>query len=246
MPTIDKKTFQAAIQAAKTHDLPTVIHVGSWQDIRDAIEAGADAVTHLPYQEEVPADVVKLFASSNTLFIPTIPDIAFLDDPELRSSELVQGVSNDAVLDAYTTFATTENGGRMSRGMNASKPHVLRSLRKLAEAGVRIASGTDAGNPLTVHGFSVHRQMALMVEAGIDPWHALAATTTHAADFLKLDYGVSPGAEGTVVVLNESPIHDITHTQDIHLVIQRGKVLNRDELKAKPDEMWQPPMPSEL
>ena len=246
VPTIDKKTFQAAIQAAESHGIPTVVHVGSWQDVRDAIELGADAVTHLPYHEEVPADVVKLFASSDTLFIPTVPDIAFLDDPKLRGSELVKSVTTEAVLDAYTTFATTETGGRMSRGMNASQPHVLRSLRKLAEAGVQIGSGTDAGNTLTVHGFSLHRQMALMVEAGIDPWHALAATTTHAAEFLGLDYGVSSGDEGTVVVLNGSPIEDITHTQDIHLVIQRGKVLDRDELKAKPGEMWRPPMPSKL
>lgn len=247
MPTIDKKTFRAAVQAAKRHGIPTVVHIGSWQDARDAVEVGADAVTHLPHQTEVPADVVKLFAESGTWIIPSLPDISFMDDPELRSSELVRSSTTQAVLDAYTTFAATENGAYMSRGMNASEPRLFKSLKALIDAGARIATGTDSGNTLTVHGFSMHRQLALMVEAGLDPWVALATSTVHAGDFLKRDYGLSPGDEGSVVVLDGSPIEDITQTQKIHLVVHHGVVLDRDELKAKPNEFWaDPPRPSPL
>ena len=81
----------------------------------------------------------------------------------------------------------------------------------------------------------------LVVEAGLDPWYALAASTTKSAEFLKLRYGFSPGDEGSFVVLNGSPIDDIANTQDIHLVIHRGVVLNREELKAKPGEHWENP-----
>ena len=247
VPTIDKKTLRAAVRAAAAHDIPTVIHVGSWQDVRDAVEVGADAITHLPHQIEVPPDVVELFATSDTLLIPSLPDIAFLDNPELRNSELVKNLTTEAVLTAYTEFAPTENGGRMSRGRNASQVRLLKSLRALADAGARIALGTDSGNTLRVHGFSVHRQLALMVQAGLDPWQALAAATTNAGDFLNLRYGFSPGDEGSVVVLDGSPMEDIANTQDIHLVIHHGVVLNRDELKARPGEMWEnPPKPSTL
>ncbi|MEM7354591.1 MAG: PQQ-binding-like beta-propeller repeat protein, partial [Acidobacteriota bacterium] len=48
MPSIDAATLQVAIATAKEHGLKTVIHVNTWQDARDAIEAGASAITHVP------------------------------------------------------------------------------------------------------------------------------------------------------------------------------------------------------
>ena len=109
---------------------------------------------------------------------------------------------------------------------------MLAAVRQLAEARVPILSGTDAGNWGRFFGYSVHRELALLVEAGLTPWQALEASTTLAGRFLGRPYGLDVGDEGSVVVLEASPIEEITHTEKIHLVVHHGKVVNREELLA--------------
>ena len=85
--------------------------------------------------------------------------------------------------------------------------------------------GTDAGNWGTIHGYSVHRELILLVEAGLSPWEALAAATTNAGNLLGRHYGVRPGDEANLVILDASPIDDIANTQRISAVISRGKLV---------------------
>ncbi len=107
---------------------------------------------------------------------------------------------------------------------------MLAAVRQLAEAEVPILTGTDAGNWGRFFGYSVHRELALLVEAGLTPWEALEASTTAAGQFLGRSYGLGVGDEGSVVVLDASPIEEITHTEQIGLVVHHGKLVNREEL----------------
>jgi imidazolonepropionase-like amidohydrolase len=70
------------------------------------------------------------------------------------------------------------------------------------------------------------------VAAGLTRWQALAAATTDAAAFLGRSYGVKPGNEATLVVLEGSPIDDIRNTQRIAYVIHHGAVVDREGLRA--------------
>ena len=65
--------------------------------------------------------------------------------------------------------------------------------------------------------------------AGLNNWEALAAATTHATAFLGVDAGLTIGAKANLVVLNDSPIDDIQNSQNIHLVVHHGKVINPGE-----------------
>ena len=91
-------------------------------------------------------------------------------------------------------------------------------------------TGTDSGNLGTIQGYSVHREMVWMVEAGLSPWQALAAATVNAGRFLGRSYGVSPGNEASLVLLEASPIEDIRNTERIHLIIHHGRVVDRAAL----------------
>ncbi len=106
-------------------------------------------------------------------------------------------------------------------------------VRALAAAGVTMLTGTDGGNLGVFQGFSVHREMELLVEAGLSEWDALRAATTNAATFLDQPWGLGPGNEATFVVLDESPIDDIRNTRLIHAVVQRGTVVNREALRVR-------------
>ncbi|MEM7356414.1 MAG: hypothetical protein AAF657_36695, partial [Acidobacteriota bacterium] len=56
--------------------------------------------------------------------------------------------------------------------------------------------------------------------------------TTEAGEFLGQSYGLAAGDEGSLVVLDASPIEDIRNTESIHLVIHRGTVVDREALLA--------------
>ena len=88
-------------------------------------------------------------------------------------------------------------------------------------------TGTDAGNPGVIQGYSVHRELIRLVEAGLSPWEALPASTTGAGEFLGRPYGVRPGVVANLVVLDASPLDDIANTQRISLVVMRGQIAYR-------------------
>ena len=63
-----------------------------------------------------------------------------------------------------------------------------------------------------------------LVEAGLSPWDALAAATTQPGVFFGRKFGVRPGDDANLVVLEASPVADIANTQRIAAVVVRGKL----------------------
>jgi imidazolonepropionase-like amidohydrolase len=85
-------------------------------------------------------------------------------------------------------------------------------------------ASTDAGNVGVFQGYSVHRELVLLVESGLSPFEALAASTTNAGRFFGRDWGMKVGSEASLVVLDQSPIANIRNTELIRLVIHRGEI----------------------
>jgi hypothetical protein len=71
LPSIDRPTLEAVVAAAAAHGLKTVVHVGTWGDLRDSVRAGAAAVTHTP-AGAIPDDIPRLMAERGTLHMPTL------------------------------------------------------------------------------------------------------------------------------------------------------------------------------
>src|SRR5262249_60162703 len=84
------------------------------------------------------------------------------------------------------------------------------TVKALKAAGVRILAGTDCGNPGTAHGASIHRELALLVAAGLTPAEALAAATAVAAGaFALADRGrIAPGLRADLVLVDGDPTVD--------------------------------------
>ena len=121
-------------------------------------------------------------------------------------------------------------------GLGADGPaHAVASVGALHAAGVAILAGTDAANPGTAHGASLHQELRLLVAAGLSPVEALrAATALPAARFRLADRGrIAPGLVADLVFVAGDPTRDVTATAAITAVWRRGVRLDRDAYAAR-------------
>jgi imidazolonepropionase-like amidohydrolase len=103
-----------------------------------------------------------------------------------------------------------------------------RTFKKLHDAGVNIAAGTDSGTPGVVIGKGLHKELEIMVEAGISPMEAIIAATRNAADNVAKasELGtIESGKLADVIAVSGDPLKDIRNTREIKLVIREGEIL---------------------
>ena len=103
-------------------------------------------------------------------------------------------------------------------------------------AGVAILAGTDAMNPGCFPGFSIHDELALLVNAGLSPLAALQAATRNAAQSMgQLDRRgtVEVGKIADLVLLDADPIADIHNTRSVRAIVLNGKLYPRESLDAR-------------
>jgi imidazolonepropionase-like amidohydrolase len=103
----------------------------------------------------------------------------------------------------------------------------LPNLKKLEDAGVTIAAGTDAGNIGTIHGPALFREFQLMKEAGLTPMQILQCATANAAKLFGGETGahvgkLENGCFADLVILNSNPLDDIKNASDIDTVMKNG------------------------
>jgi hypothetical protein len=219
-----KDVMTALVAESNARHLKTYVHIGTWNDARDAIEAGATAIAHLG-EAPIPGDVLSLAASKGVFWIPTmslyhgLTDL--IADPSLLDDPLLAKVSTPRAIASYRPNALNVDADTMSwLGRHGGDAANVLALRR---AGVKLLAGTDAVELGVFPGWSLHRELVLFVNAGLSPWDALAAATVDAGEFLGHDYGIQPGAEASILVLDASPIDDIRNTTKILTVYHRGR-----------------------
>jgi imidazolonepropionase-like amidohydrolase len=106
-------------------------------------------------------------------------------------------------------------------------------VREMRHAGVKILAGTDLGNPYVFPGFSLHDELALLVQAGLTPLEALQTATINPARFLgkEKELGtIGKGKLADVILLDGNPLKDINNTRKINAVVVNGRLLDRRAL----------------
>jgi imidazolonepropionase-like amidohydrolase len=226
IPTLDLATVKAVIDAAHARKTLAVVHIGTQAAARAVIEAGADAVVHVFADSAPAADFAATLARKHAFVVPTLAVLSGLcaggDNARLAQDRALRPYlePNDAAALA-SHFPT--------RLPAASCGHAAAAVKQLATAGVPILAGTDAPNPGTAHGVSLHHELALLVAAGLTPLQALtAATAAPAARFGLDDRGrIAPGLRADLVLVDGDPTTDIRRTRAIAGVWKRGVPCDR-------------------
>ncbi len=109
----------------------------------------------------------------------------------------------------------------------------LKVVRRMNEMGVPFMAGSDLGNPYIFPGFSLHDELALLLETGLTPVQSLQTATRNPALFLGLSDSLGTVEEGKIadlVLLDANPLKDIRNTQKIRAVVVNGRYLDRAAL----------------
>jgi imidazolonepropionase-like amidohydrolase len=102
-------------------------------------------------------------------------------------------------------------------------------------AGVGLLAGTDDNNPFVFPGFSLHDELAMLVDSGLSPMQALQTTTLNPAKFLKrlaTSGTIAIGKRADLVLLDANPLADIHNTTKINAVVINGQLLDREKLDS--------------
>ncbi len=228
-PTLDTATLRAAIEAAHARNVLAVVHVSTHEAARTAIEHGADGLVHV-WSDELGADGLFAMAAEKGVFvIPTLSVTA-----TMAGTPNVTHLDQDPAIAPYLTPAETGALSRVIEGLPVREDRLAiasKATHELATSGVVILAGTDAPNPGTVHGASMHGELSLLVEAGLSPIAALAAATAEPARAFGLDDRglVAPGLRADLLLVDGDPTRDITRTRHIVGIWKAGRRVERSQ-----------------
>lgn len=235
---LTREDYQAIADTAHRHGIRVHAHVYDPGDVRNALEAGIDVLTHAgsagtpPYEPDLLRDIVVAGrpvvitgAHRVWVFPATVDFPERLQDPRLRNdlpeamyAELQRSFENFHTLPYFQTTARQMFFGDASLG-------------QWIEAGAVMGMGTDSGTPLNFHTEALWRELKAHVDLGMTPMEAIVAATRVNARILGLadDLGtIEPGKIADIVVLRGDPRFSITALDDPELVVKDGKVYRRE------------------
>jgi len=238
---LDLGVFKALSQECRLQKLPLVVHTGDSQDVRDALLSGATGIEHGSFRETIPNDLLVQMAQAGTFYDPTLSVAEAYEQlrvgkTDLLDRSLVQQVGPLKLLQETRLVLQSERGSSIRARANSSHLSLLQgeqNLLRAYRAGVRLVTGSDAGNPLIIHGPTIQRELQLWVKAGIPPKVALQAATGNAAQLLGAQDRIGliqKGHDADLLLVDGDPLNDIDAVERISLVIYKGERLNRPKL----------------
>ena len=233
---------RATIQESHAHNIRVAVHATELETARAAVKEGADVLVHSVIDLPVDDAFVKLLKDHHVILCPTLvvferygrtfshqlnltPEEEKWGNPEVIASLDVTKISSDK-LPQRVKDALADPKAALDR-IKKTYDVALPNLKKLEDAGVTIAAGTDAGNIGTIHGPALFREFQLMKEAGLTPMEILKCATANGAKLFGGETGahignLQNGYFADLVILNSNPIDDIKNASDIDTVVKNG------------------------
>ena len=192
------------------------------------------------FDDKKAAALFQRLASNGTWQTPTLTVIqgsAYIDVKEQANDPRLKYVSSSlrSSWDPKKDFRFRDLDPEEFAFAKRAFPKDLEVVGRMHRAGVPILAGTDTPNTRCIPGFSLHDELALLVESGLKPMDALQTATRNPARYFGITDRlgtVEVGKIADLVLLHANPLQDIRNTQRITAVVVGGKLLNRPKLDA--------------
>jgi len=192
--------------------------------------------TWLHVDKEKYDDLIDLFIRKNVYIVAnlTLYQSFVSDADELKNNPNARLMSK-SIQDSWKKYISGRFLKRTKNKENwkVTKQRLEEFLLLFKQRGGKILTGTDTPWPFLVPGFSLHKELELLVEAGLTPLEALMSATKYSAEALNQEQYLGTIEEGKLadlVILNEDPLENINYTQNVDLIIKSGKIINRKNL----------------
>jgi imidazolonepropionase-like amidohydrolase len=247
-----EKAVLAAGDEAKTRNIRLIVHATELREAKSALKAGVKLLVHSVWDQPIDDEFLSMAKANGTIYCPTLTVIdgyVKMDDSAASGKPPEVDDPNhciDPVTLAKVASTPREGAGkvdaaaldRQRAGMQARHKTMDENLMRVFKAGIPIAMGTDAGNPLTLHGPSVYAEMEAMQAAGMSPMDVLVASTRGGAKALarEADLGtLEKGKIADLIVLDADPAADVHNLRRLAFVVRAGVLRSVDELRPVPE-----------
>lgn len=246
LPATGLMVIEAGEEARKA-GLPLIVHATGLPEAKAAVRAGATLLVHSVW-EPVDDELIGLLKVKGTILTPTLTVV----DGYVRMFEAAASKKAPAIDDpnrcvdpdtaakvastgTVSASVTPEQIQRRASRTAETKRVAAANLKRLVDAGIPIATGTDAGNPLTLHGPSIYAEMEAMQAAGMTPAQVIVASTATAARAAGLDKvtgTIEKGKAADLIVLAADPSADVANFRKLRQVMRDGVLRGAQELSA--------------
>jgi imidazolonepropionase-like amidohydrolase len=238
---------QATVEEANRHKMPVLSHATGLAEATESLRAGVTMLVHSVWDKPVDDAFLDLARKGKAIYCPTlIVRDGYLKMYESAASGRVPEVDDPrGCVDPATRALVAETPGlagkqpaaealrQRSERLAAERAVMDANLRRVQAAGITVAMGTDAGNPLTLHGVSVLAEMEAMQAAGLTPMDVIVASTRGGAMAMGRagDLGtLEPGKAADLLVLERDPVASVSAFRSPRWIVRGGQVRSAAEL----------------
>ena len=225
---------EAVMDQARKHGKITMAHVYEYADAKMIVDKGVNILAHNVRDQEIDTDFIATLKRRNVSVISTLAReegmFVYGEAPAwIEEAFFRKGLSPER-LEILKTKKREEQAKdpELARNKRAFEIDKI-NLKKLSDAGIRIALGTDSGGApdrFFIQGFFEHRQMELMVQAGLTPMQVIQAFSKGASEALGIDkeFGtLAKGKAADLLALEKNPLENIANMRTIQAVYLGGK-----------------------
>jgi imidazolonepropionase-like amidohydrolase len=234
-PAMSPEIYRAVIEEAHKHHLRVAAHVYYLADAKSLVNDGVDVLAHSVRDKPVDQELIAAMKRHRVWYIPTLTvDESFYiyaQHPGFMLLNFFKEAISPVLLTMLTSDAYSQkvNQDPKTEQHKADFAMDQRNLKTLYDAGILVGFGTDSGAmPTRIPGFSEHRELEDMVQAGLTPMQAIVCATRSNAALLGIEATrgtLRPGKRADLIVLAANPLDDITNTRSIVTIFHDGRTV---------------------
>jgi imidazolonepropionase-like amidohydrolase len=231
-PKMTPEIYKAVIDEAHQKHVRVAAHEYALEDAKQLVADGVDVLAHSVRDQVVDDAFVQAMKEHKVWYVPTFTvDESFFvyaGRPEFMQTAFFQQAAGPKLLAKFDAPGYAEKVNQDAQTEQHRKDFAIgqQNLKRLFDAGVSVGFGTDSGAlPGRIPGFSEHRELELMVQAGLTPMQAITAATAENAKLLHAtDRGtIAVGKRADLLIVDADPLADIRNTRAIFAVYHDGR-----------------------